>query len=102
MQEIIAAKRQEIVELCRIHGVQRLAVFGSAARNDFDPGKSDIDLLVAFQPLPPIELGRSVVSLQDDLEKLFRRRVDLIREGTIRNSVRLRHIDRDRVLLYAA
>jgi len=102
MQDFITGKREEIAELCRTHHVRRLAVFGSAVRDDFDPTRSDIDVLVAFEPLSPLVLGRSIESLQDDLEQLLHRPVDLIREGTIRNSVRLRNIDRDKVLLYAA
>jgi uncharacterized protein len=33
----------------RTHGIRRLALFGSALRDDFRPD-SDIDLLVEFQP----------------------------------------------------
>jgi predicted nucleotidyltransferase len=42
MQDFIIAKREEIAELCRKHHVRRLSVFGSAARDDFDPQRSDI------------------------------------------------------------
>lgn len=43
-------KREELVELCRRHGVARLEVFGSAARGtDFDPQTSDADFLVEFR-----------------------------------------------------
>ena len=55
----IADKREELAELCRQYDVARLEVFGSAARGtDFDPGKSDADFLVEFDPdsnLPPFE-----------------------------------------------
>ena len=37
-----------IADLCRRYGVQELAIFGSAARGDMQPG-SDIDILVEFQ-----------------------------------------------------
>jgi predicted nucleotidyltransferase len=36
-------------EFCRRNHIRRLAVFGSALRNDFRPD-SDIDLLVEFEP----------------------------------------------------
>jgi len=45
MQPFIAEKREEIAALCRQHHVRRLSVFGSAARDDFDPATSDIDVL---------------------------------------------------------
>ncbi len=34
-----------IAEICKAHGVKRLAVFGSVLRDDFTP-ESDIDVLV--------------------------------------------------------
>lgn len=47
----LAEKRNALTELCRRHGVRRLDVFGSAARGiDFDPARSDTDLLVEFGP----------------------------------------------------
>ena len=37
-----------IASLCRAYGVKRLHVFGSAATGSFEPGRSDVDLLVDF------------------------------------------------------
>ena len=46
MHAAIADKREELMDLCRLHGVTRLEVFGSAARGaDFDPKSSDADFL---------------------------------------------------------
>lgn len=39
----------EIAEYARRHYIQRLAVFGSALRSDFNED-SDIDILVEFEP----------------------------------------------------
>ena len=41
--------RLAIATFCRAHGIRRLAVFGSALRDDFR-SDSDIDLLVEFEP----------------------------------------------------
>ena len=38
-----------LAAFARAHGIRRLALFGSALRNDLRPD-SDIDLLVEFQP----------------------------------------------------
>ena len=38
-----------IAAFCRKHGIRRLAVFGSALRDDFRPD-SDVDILVEFEP----------------------------------------------------
>ena len=48
MIALIAEKKDRIAEHCRRLNVKRLEVFGSAARGDFDPEKSDIDFLVEF------------------------------------------------------
>ncbi|MBI2857902.1 MAG: nucleotidyltransferase domain-containing protein [Chloroflexi bacterium] len=40
----------KLAELCRRYQVRRLEVFGSALRKDFDRERSDIDLLVDFEP----------------------------------------------------
>ena len=49
MLPLIAERRSQIADICRRFGVRRLAVFGSAARGqDFDPGRSDVDFLVAL------------------------------------------------------
>lgn len=102
MQDFILAKREEIAELCRQHHVRRLSVFGSAARDDFDPATSDVDLLVAFDPEADPIYAKNYYGLRDHLEGLFHREVDLIGDGLIRNPYRLRSIEQDKVELYAA
>jgi predicted nucleotidyltransferase len=102
MQDFILAKREEIAEICRKHHVLRLSVFGSAARDDFNPATSDVDLLVAFEPEANSIYARNYYSLRDNLETLLHREVDLVGDGVIRNRYRLRSIEADKVDLYAA
>jgi len=102
MQDFILAKREEIAELCRKHHVRRLSVFGSAARDDFNPETSDVDVLVAFDPEANPIYAKNYYSLRDNLEGLFDRAVDLVGDGVIRNPYRLRSIGADKVELYAA
>ena len=45
----ISMPREKIADFCRRHHIQRLAVFGSALRPDFNE-ESDIDILVEFEP----------------------------------------------------
>ena len=40
---------QKIADFCRRHNIRKLAVFGSALREDFRPD-SDLDVLVEFEP----------------------------------------------------
>ncbi len=64
----------DLADLCRRWGIRRLAVFGSALRDDFHDG-SDLDLLVEFEPnqTPGLRFFR----LQEDLADLLGRTVDL-------------------------
>lgn len=51
MTSVIEQHREQLTALCRKYRVKRLEVFGSAARERFDPSRSDIDLLVEFCPI---------------------------------------------------
>ena len=102
MQEIITRHREQIAELCRRHHVRRLAVFGSAARDDFDPTRSDVDFLVEFDVPEGVRYATNFFSLQRELSQLFVRNVDLIIASTVRNAIIRRTILQDQELLYAA
>jgi uncharacterized protein len=41
---------ERIGEFCRERGIRKLCLFGSVLRSDFDPQRSDIDVLVEFIP----------------------------------------------------
>ena len=43
---LMQAKLQPLRELCERYGVERLELFGSAARGEFDPANSDLDFIV--------------------------------------------------------
>lgn len=96
----IENKREEIAELCKKFGIKSLAVFGSAARDDFNPESSDIDLLVEWER-PPKTL-KEFFAPAEAFEQLFGRKVDLVTKSTIRNPYLIRAISRDERLLYAA
>lgn len=76
LNELLQAKRKEILRTCAKFGAQNVRVFGSVARGE-EQEDSDIDLLVDFEP------GRSLldlVSLKRELEELTGRRVDVVTE----------------------
>lgn len=72
--------RSAIADFCRRRHIRRLALFGSVLREDFGPG-SDIDVLVEFDPahVP----GLSFFDMQEELARLFGRRVDLNTPGDL-------------------
>ena len=88
-------------DLCARHGVARLELTGSAARSDFDPARSDIDLLVEFLPGARVS-ALQFVELSDALEQAFGRRVDLIELSAVTNPILREAFIRDRMPLYAA
>ena len=94
-------KREPVAELCRRFGVLRLDVFGSAVREDFDPERSDIDLLVRLEDVPPVEYSRRYFDLKDALERLFGRRVDLVTEPSLENPYFKARVLRERQPIYA-
>ena len=49
MHPLIEDNREAIGRLCRLHGVGSLEAFGSILRDDFDAGRSDVDVLVEFE-----------------------------------------------------
>ena len=98
----ISSHREELRELCRRFHVRRLDLFGSAAGDDFDPARSDLDFLVEFLPAPPGGYADAFFGLKESLEQLFDRPVDLVAAAAIRNPYFRESVDGARVLLYAA
>jgi uncharacterized protein len=103
MHAHIAAKRQELIELCRRYDVARLEVFGSAARgNDFDPERSDADFLVKFNDSSSLSPLEQFFGLADALAHLLGRRVDLVEPSAIKNPFIRAAVDRSRELVYGS
>ena len=76
MNPKISISKPALAAFCRQHGIRRLAVFGSALREDFGPD-SDIDLLVEFE-LDRIPGLLGIVGMEMELSELFSgRKVDI-------------------------
>ena len=76
MNSQVSVSKTALAAFCQEHGVKRLAIFGSALREDFGPD-SDIDVLVEFEPerIPGL-LG--IAGMELELSELFTgRKVDL-------------------------
>lgn len=100
---LVLEHKAELEALCRQYGVARLELFGSAMTPAFDPKKSDLDFLIEF--LPDQDLGpwmKDFFELEEELERLFGREVDLVFGSGIRNPYLKRNIEATRTLLYAA
>lgn len=88
-----------IAETCRRWHIRRLALFGSALRDDHGP-ESDIDVLVEFEPdhVP----GFDFITIQDQLTEIFGRQVDLHTPATLSKYFREDVLDQARDLYDAA
>ncbi|MHB1157150.1 MAG: nucleotidyltransferase family protein [Phycisphaerales bacterium] len=101
MYRLLEQHRSRIAALCRKYGVRRLDLFGSAARGDFDPVASDIDLFYEFDD-DPSNLADRFFGLLEDLEQLLGCQVDLVSRRDVRNPYFLQVANQHRVTLYAA
>ncbi len=91
MNPNLSVPHERLASFCREHGIKRLAIFGSALRNDFGQ-ESDVDLLVEFEP-DRIPTLFDLVGMEEELSALFGgRKVDL------RTPEDLSRYFRDRVL----
>lgn len=72
-----------LAECCRRYGVARLETFGSFATGDAE-ADSDLDILVTFKP--DARIGLEFVALQQELEEIVGRPVDLLTRESVERS----------------
>jgi len=77
-EELLHAKREEILALAERYGAYNVRVFGSVARGEDGP-TSDVDLLVDLRP----NVGLEYIALWQDLQDLLDRDVDLVTEQAL-------------------
>lgn len=102
MPKFLEDNHQTMVELCARFGVVRLDAFGSALREDFEPDRSDLDLLVEFGPMEPYARFDAYFGIVDDLRDLLGMEVDLVMAGAVKNPYIARDIERTRRMVYAS
>lgn len=91
---------EAIRDFCRKWKVAELSLFGSVLREDFGP-ESDVDVLVAFEPSANWSYFE-LFDMQDALEEMIGRQVDLVPKGGLKNPFRRAEILGTRKVLYAA
>ena len=90
----------KIRAFCRLWKVTEFALFGSILREDFR-SDSDVDVLVSFFPEARWSLW-DLTEMQQELEGIFGRAVDLVENGTLRNPFRRQAILSTKEVVYAA
>ncbi len=90
----IERNREEILRIAALHGARNVRVFGSVARGE-DQSDSDVDLLVEMANDRSL---LDLVGLEQDLEELLGRDVDILTDAAIHPALRLRIIAEARAL----
>lgn len=72
----IAVDRERIARFCRERGVRSLALFGSVLRDDFDPERSDVDVLAEFAPGALRGVGLRYFDFAEELGAILGHKVD--------------------------
>ena len=86
LEELLKAKREDILRVAAEYGAYNVRVFGSVARGEAD-SESDIDLLVNMEPSRSLlDLGGLLMDLQD----LLGCKVDVVTEDGLRDRIRER------------
>ncbi len=98
--ELINKNRKELDELCSSLKVDELYAFGSILTDKFTP-KSDIDFIVSILSDDPIEYAENYFKLKFKLEKIFKRKIDLLEQKAIRNKVFENLVNKKKMLVYA-
>ena len=72
----IAIDRELIARFCRERGIHSLSLFGSVLRDDFDPERSDVDVLAEFAPGALRGVGLRYFAFAEELGAIFGHKVD--------------------------
>jgi predicted nucleotidyltransferase len=100
IKDEISKRLSDFKNVCKNHKVLYLYAFGSSVTDNFDAENSDIDLLVEIEGNDPLERGEKLISLWDNFETFFRRKVDLLTDSSIRNPYLRKSIDSTKILIY--
>ena len=72
----IAIDREKLAAFCRERGIRKLSLFGSVLRSDFDPTRSDVDVLVEFAPGALDGVGLRYFGYGEELSAILGHKVD--------------------------
>jgi uncharacterized protein len=99
VHKVVEEKLPGVIEICRSNRIRRLELFGSSARDDFDPASSDLDFLAIFEEPDRPGISDSYLNALRELERLFGRKVDLLTPDAVTNPFLLDALERDRVVV---
>ncbi|APS40367.1 nucleotidyltransferase domain-containing protein [Salegentibacter sp. T436] len=89
----------QIKKLCDTNKVKSLFVFGSIVKDKLRP-ESDIDFVVDIDDQDPLSYSDKYFDLKFNLEKIFKRRIDLLELKAIKNKFLKQEIDQTKLHIY--
>lgn len=99
---ILEKHKSIIATLCIAHNVKVLYAFGSVLDENKFNDESDVDLLVEFNEMELEEYGNNYFRFIEELEKTFKRSVDLVTIRFMKNRFFIERVNRSKKLLFAA
>ena len=96
---IVEENINELIDLCKLHKVRELYIFGSILTDKFNE-YSDIDLIVQFDHIDILEYFDNYMDFKEKLEILLGRPVDLLENQAIHNPIFRKVVDRNKKLVY--
>ncbi|MCB9081713.1 MAG: nucleotidyltransferase domain-containing protein [Lewinellaceae bacterium] len=97
--DLIKTNRKKIEELCQANKVKELYIFGSMLTPEFDD-ESDVDMVVEFLPLDPLDYVDNYFDLKFGLEKALKRKVDLLEAQALRNPIFKKVVEETKKIIY--
>jgi len=76
-----SALQDSLPSLRQRYPIAWLALFGSVTREDYQPGKSDVDVLVEFNR----PVGYEFIELAEELEKITGSKIDLVSRNALKS-----------------
>jgi uncharacterized protein len=96
---IVEENINELADLCKLHKVRELFIFGSVLTDKFND-YSDIDLIVQFDYIDILEYFDNYMDFKEKLEILLGKPVDLLENQAIHNPIFRKVVDRNKKLVY--
>ena len=89
----------QIKKLCDTNKVKSLFAFGSVVSDNLRP-ESDIDFVVDIDDKDPLSYSDKYFDLKFNLEKIFKRKIDLLELKAIKNKFLRQDIDQSKLRVY--
>ena|SRR5437868_5281905 len=96
---VIDNYKSDINTICSKYKVKSFYIFGSALTSDFNE-QSDLDFIVDFEPQDIDHYADNYFNFKFSLEDIFKKKIDLLEEKTIKNPYFKKAIESQCQLLY--